>query len=168
MISQQVKELPMFRSQLSSLIVVGSLLALSGCNEDPLTPEDTEQLVWEVHDIVSNGTVQLTFSADAYLVAVGGLVDIGIRISDAEFGSEYGWLIRGGECGSDGPLLTADPSAFPTVVIGPNGEGSVAKSTVGFLEGTEEFHVEVYLDPQTEINLVGCGQMILIEGLPDF
>jgi len=159
----------MFRPAHVSLLVVGSLLALSACNESPTDTNPPDQFVWEARGILSNGTVaNLSFSADAFLVAVGGIVDTGIRVSGAEIGTEYGWLIRAGACGSNGNLLTSDPSAFPFVTIADNGIGAVAKSGLGFLEGTEQFHVEVYLDPRFEFNLVGCGAMDRVEGLPNF
>jgi hypothetical protein len=158
----------MFRSQISALIVVGTTLGLSACNEDPVNTDPPEQYVWEARDIVSNGTVELDFSADAYIVAQGGIVDTGIRISNAEVGTQYGWLIRAGTCGTNGNLLSSDPNAFPIVTILDNGVGEVARVVFGFLEGTEQFNVEVYLDPLNEPSLVGCGPMVQIEDLPNF
>jgi hypothetical protein len=158
----------MSRSLLTSLLFASSALLLSGCNEDPVETEEPELFVWEARDIVSNGSTNIAFNASAYLVASGGLVDTGIRITGAEWGTEFGWLIRGGTCGSGGPLLSSDPTAFPMFTIEPDGVGQVAKSVFGFLEGTEQFYVEIYLDPQSGLNLVGCGPMILLEDLDNF
>lgn len=155
-------------SKFSALMVVGALFGLSACNEDPDLTDPPEQFVWEARDIVSNGSGGLDFSADAFIVAVGGVVDTGIIISGAVDGTQYGWLIREGTCGSNGDPLTADPTAFPLVTIQSNGTGSVAKIVYGLLEGTEEFYVEVYQEPQFGLNLVGCGPMELVAGLPDF
>jgi hypothetical protein len=160
----------MLRSAHFSILVVGSLLALSACNESPTETDPPQQFVWEARNIGSNGSVvDQDFTADAYIVAVGGVVDTGIIISHAEFGAEYGWLIRAGVCGSDGIPLTTNPTAFPVFTIEEDGIGAISKSVFGFLEGDEEFYVEIYLDPLSEeATLVGCGPMALVEGLPNF
>jgi len=158
----------MFRHSFTSLAILGSLIGLAGCNEELDPTDQPTQYVWEARDITSSIPGLAEFNAQAYIVSVNGLVDTGIRLTDAVFGTQYGWLIRLGSCGSSGPLLTSDPTAFPIFSIGSNGEGAVAKAVFGLLEGDEQFYVEIYVNPESSPTLVGCGEMNRIIGLPNF
>jgi hypothetical protein len=148
----------MFRSAHFSLLVVGSLLALSACNESPTEP--SERYVWEATGIVPNEPGDLTFVADAYVDASNGVISTGIRIVGPVPGTAFGWLFRLGECGSGGDAFIA---GLPNVTIESDGDGEVALNFFGALEGTEEFSVEIYHDPQGAAVLVGCGAMLVVD-----
>lgn len=153
----------MFRSAFSPILLLGTALFLSGCNEDPVDPDELDRYVWEARDVQPNGASNLAFSGDGFIDAVGGIVDTGIRLTDAEPGTQYGWLIRSGTCGSDGDVLSNHPSAFPGFVVNGSGVGQIAYRLSGYLEGTEQFYLEIYeLDLVDEPLLVGCGSMALV------
>lgn len=102
------------------------------------------------------GTVELTVTPNRPTVSH---VVLNVSVPVEPGLTNLGWAIHPGNCGSGNPPVLA-PGAFPTMILGVNGRGSVDDDIAFTVPDFGNYHVNVFRGNGNQLNdVITCGNL---------
>lgn len=111
---------------------------------------------WTANLAAQGGATSLSGRVVSRVIA--GQTTSTINVSGATAGGRHPWHVHSGSCGSGGPIV-GDPSAYPLLTIGDNGQGTASAQVQIQLREAERYHVNVHASPSDMGTIVACGDL---------
>lgn len=89
---------------------------------------------------------------------VDGGTQVALSVEGGIPGSRYGWEVREGACGANGPVL-GEAAKYPPVLLGDRGLGQTLVQLPMRLETGKQYSVNLYGDASERTIVIGCGAL---------
>lgn len=97
-------------------------------------------------------------SGEANALVADGSTTARVNLVGGTSGARHPWHIHEGRCTSGGAIV-GSPSAYPALVVAPDGRASANASIVVALNEGRDYHVNVHESAANMANIIACGNL---------
>ena len=89
---------------------------------------------------------------------VDGGTQVSLTVEGGIPGSRYGWEVREGACGTNGPVL-GEAAKYVPILLGDRGMGDTITQLPMRLEAGKQYSVNLFGDATERTLVIGCGAL---------
>lgn len=97
-------------------------------------------------------------SGTARARVVQGVATVTVNLTGGTPGQTHPWHVHEGKCGTGGPIV-GDPSAYPPITIGADGNATATASVQKTLNEALDYHVNFHASAAEMATIIACGEI---------
>ena len=148
-------------------ILAAALLAATACSQtvkvetDPQTGRtDVDVQAPNVAEgwsgtLAAVGTSGITGTANG--TTPGNMTHVTVHIMGGQPGATHPWHIHDGKCTDASPPVVGAASAYPPLVVGPDGRATASAHVAAELNEAKNYVINVHHSPTNLATIVACG-----------